>query len=184
MRKAIIIFSLLLCGEVCAEPTTENAFSPRQGATALVIKTIEEAEKTIHVAAYSFTSKPIAEALVAAHGHGIDVEVVLDKSQSKSRYRMLSYLTDNGIPARINSRYAIMHNKFMIIDSKVLELGSFNYTKAAEEKNAENVLVIRRKKRLIKNYEKQWKKLWDEAETAQEINARESVPLTVLDVPR
>ena len=56
-----------------------------------------------------------------------------------------------------------MHNKFMIIDSKTLELGSFNYTRSAEEKNAENVLVLHSKK-AIKDYSNQWQMLWDEAD--------------------
>ena len=52
------------------------AFSPARGATALVVKTIGEAKHSVRVAAYSFTSKPIAEALLSAHRRGIDVEVV------------------------------------------------------------------------------------------------------------
>ena len=114
-----------------AQPTTEEAFSPHQGATALIVRTIGEAQTSVRVAAYSFTSLPIADALVQAHQHGIDVEVVLDKSQSKGRHKLVDFLEANNIPTRINAHYAIMHNKFMIIDGKVLELGSFNYTKAA-----------------------------------------------------
>jgi phosphatidylserine/phosphatidylglycerophosphate/cardiolipin synthase-like enzyme len=33
----------------------------------------------------------------------------------------------------------------MIIDKEVVVTGSFNFTKAAEEKNAENLLIIRSK---------------------------------------
>src|SRR5690242_4953978 len=96
-----------------ASPDTvfEDAFSPRQGATGLVVKTINEAKKSVHVAAYSFTSKPIADAIVAAHDKGVDVDVVLDKSQHKGR--MAQYIKDHGIPTRINDHYAIMHDKFM-----------------------------------------------------------------------
>src|SRR5437588_12698131 len=59
----------------------EVAFSPNAGATHLVVKTIDQAKQTIRVAAYSFTSMPIGEALVVAHNRGVDVKVVLDKSQ-------------------------------------------------------------------------------------------------------
>jgi len=58
----------------------------------------------------------------------------------------------------------VMHDKFIIIDQAVLELGSFNYTKAAEEKNAENVLVIRDVPTVIKNYAAEWDKLWQESQ--------------------
>ncbi|MBI3440910.1 MAG: phospholipase D family protein [Proteobacteria bacterium] len=139
----------------------EDAFSPRQGATELVVKTINEAKKSVHVAAYSFTSKPIAEALITAHDKGVDVEVVLDKSQRNGR--MVQYIKDHGIPTRINDHYAIMHDKFIVIDEKTLELGSFNYTAAAEKRNAENVLVLHGAGKIVEDYSKQWEKLWGEA---------------------
>ena len=139
----------------------EDAFSPHQGATELVVKTIGQAKKSIHVAAYSFTSRPIASALAAAHDKGVDVEVVLDKSQKNGW--IMQCLKDHKIPARFNYQYSIMHDKFMVIDEKTLELGSFNYTRAAEDNNAENVLVIHDAKKVVKDYSKQWKKLWEEA---------------------
>jgi phosphatidylserine/phosphatidylglycerophosphate/cardiolipin synthase-like enzyme len=64
----------------------EVAFSPKQGVTELVIKAISDAHKSIRVAAYSFTSRPIAQALVDAHRHGIEVMAVLDKSNKTARY--------------------------------------------------------------------------------------------------
>ena len=140
----------------------QDAFSPHQGATELVVKTIEEAKKSVHVATYSFTSRPIAEALVAAHDKGVDVEVVSDKTNENKK--ILDYLTAHNIPVRINYRYRIMHDKFMIIDEQTLELGSFNYTYAAEERNAENVLVIHNAETTAKDYSAQWKKFWNEGD--------------------
>jgi phosphatidylserine/phosphatidylglycerophosphate/cardiolipin synthase-like enzyme len=145
-----------------ATPTMEDAFSPAQGATALVIKTIGTARQSIHVAAYSFTSRPIADALVAAHDKGVDVEVVLDKSQRRGK--MAAYIAAHGIPTRISYRYSIMHDKFILVDGQTVELGSFNYTSAAEKKNAENVLVIHGSKKIVTDYDKQWRILWDGAE--------------------
>ena len=161
------LFLLLMPIIAYAQPVTEEAFSPNQGATALVIRTIEESHASIRVAAYSFTSKPIADALVQAHQHGIDVLVVLDKSQRKGKHKLVRFLKKNGIPTRIDTHYAIMHNKFMIIDDSVLELGSFNYTKAAENKNAENVLVLRNDAQAISSYRQQWEKLWGESQKEQ-----------------
>lgn len=48
----------------------------------------------------------------------------------------------DGIPAKIDSKHAIAHNKIMVIDNKVVLTGSFNFTKAAEENNAENLVVL------------------------------------------
>ena len=41
----------------------------------------------------------------------------------------------------------------MVIDSATIITGSFNFTKAAEEKNAENLLVIKDAPELVKAYE-------------------------------
>ena len=43
----------------------------------------------------------------------------------------------------VDAAHAIAHNKVMIIDGVIVVTGSFNFTKAAEEKNAENLLIIR-----------------------------------------
>ena len=165
MHIRFLLMLMLLASPALAKSSAmQDAFSPQQGATALVVQTIGEATKSIRVAAYSFTSQPIADALVAANDDGIDVEVVLDKSQRTGRGTLLPFLLEHHVPTRINDHYRIMHNKFMIIDGKVLQTGSFNYTKSAERSNAENVLVIHRNRKIIHDYEAQWQKLWDEAE--------------------
>ena len=164
LRYITILILLSSPATFAGEPTYENAFSPDQGATQLVVSTIEKAQQTIRVAAYTFTSRPIADALIEAKNRGVDVKVVLDKRQSHGRGNLFDYLSENSIETRKDGHYAIMHDKFIIIDKDVLELGSFNYTKAAEEKNAENVLVVRDVPAVIKNYAAEWDKLWQESE--------------------
>lgn len=147
-----LLLGVLLSTQALAwDVVIEDAFSPHQGATQLIVRTIDDARKTIRVAAYSFTSFPIGKALVDAYRRGGDVRVVLDKRQNSSR-SFAPFLRENSIPTRINSHYAIMHNKFMIIDGNVLELGSFNYTKAAKDRNAKNALVICDSPQVISNY--------------------------------
>lgn len=163
--KFIIFITFLFFPVNAQSEDMQDAFSPRQGATALVVKAIGNAQKSIHVAAYSFTSEPIGSALVAAKARGVDVEVVCDKSDTGAKTgKEPRYMAANGVPVRINYNYAIMHNKFMVIDGTTLELGSFNYTAAAEYKNAENVLVIHDAGQVALDYELQWQKLWREAE--------------------
>jgi len=128
------------------------------------VQTINAARQSIIVAAYSFTSKPIAKALVDAHKRGVRVQVVLDKSQRTERYSSATFLSNMGIPVRIDSRYAIMHNKFMVIDGKTVETGSFNYTSSAARRNAENVIVLRDNPRAAQVYAQQWQRLWDESQ--------------------
>ena len=83
------------------------------------------------------------------------MEVILDKSQRTQKYSSATFLYNTGIPVKIDAQYAIAHNKVMIIDGETVITGSFNFTKAAKENNAENLLVIRDKK-LAERYIKNW----------------------------
>ena len=139
----------------------ETAFSPEQGATDLVVKTIASAKAKIRVASYSFTSQPVTDALIAAHDKGVEVELVADGSDRKGRGTKISQLAADHIPTRYNDQFAIMHDKFIIIDDQTVELGSFNYTSAAEHKNAENVLVLHDVPDIAKRYSTQWQIIWD-----------------------
>lgn len=144
---------------------THVTFSPKSGTTTNIVKIINSAKSSIKIAAYSFSSKLITEALIKAHNRGVDVQIVLDKSQKTAKYSTYKELKSNNVPVRVNSRYAIMHNKFMIIDNDVLQTGSFNYTEAAENRNAENALTIIGDKVLIYKYTREWNRLWGESES-------------------
>jgi len=132
--------------------TTDVFFSPRGGATEAIIKEINSAKSEILVQAYSFTSAPIAKALVDARKRGINIEAVLDRSQKKAKYTSADFVAHAGIPTYIDSTHAIAHNKIIIIDRQTLITGSFNFTKAAEEKNAENLLILNGNKPLVEKY--------------------------------
>jgi len=132
-------------------------FSPKGGCTDAINKALGQARQEILVQAYSFTSAPIAKALLDARKRGVKVQVILDKSQKTQKYSSATFLANSGIPTFIDAKHAIAHNKIMIIDREAVITGSFNFTKAAEEKNAENVLIIR-DKALAKVYIDNWDK--------------------------
>lgn len=161
MRK-VLLMAISLTMAVPALAGEQAAFSPG-GALDLVLATIGGARQTIEVAAYSFTSKPIAGALVAASKRGVKVWVVADQKANGGRYSAVTYLANQGVPVRLDSHYAIMHNKFMVVDGQVVETGSFNYTAGAANKNAENVLVLGPDKALADTYAREWRRLWDES---------------------
>jgi phosphatidylserine/phosphatidylglycerophosphate/cardiolipin synthase-like enzyme len=132
-------------------------FSPNGGCTESIVKEIDAAKSEILVQAYSFTSAPIAKALTGAFKRGVKVEAILDKSQRREKYTAATFLANAGITTFIDDKHAIAHNKIMIIDKETVITGSFNFTKAAEEKNAENLLIIRNKD-LAKIYIDNWDK--------------------------
>ena len=117
-------------------------FSPNGGCTEAIVKEIDGAKTEVLVQAYSFTSTPIAKALLNAHKRGVKIEAILDKSQRREKYTSATFLANSGIPSYIDDKHAIAHNKIMIVDRTTVITGSFNFTKAAEEKNAENLLIL------------------------------------------
>ena len=80
---------------------------------------------------------------MAAQRRGVDVLVVLDDSQQTDKYSSATFLRNNAVPVLIDAEHAIAHNKVIVIDGATVITGSFNFSKAAEERNAENLLVIR-----------------------------------------
>ena len=149
MRTCVAVLLLALCSP-CGWSAQTNPppakwsvyFSPKSGCTEAVVDALTKAKSTVLVQAYSFTSAPIAKALVEAHSRGVKVQVVLDKSQRTEKYSSATFVFNNGIPCYIDAKHAIAHNKVMVIDAKTVITGSFNFTKAAEDNNAENLLVI------------------------------------------
>lgn len=130
-------------------------FSPNGGCTEAIIRELDKAQTTTLVQAYSFTSAPIAKALLFAYKRGVKIEVIIDKSQVTQKYSSATFLYNAGIPVKVDAQHAIAHNKVMIIDGETVITGSFNFTKAAEENNAENLLVIHDRK-LAEKYIRNW----------------------------
>lgn len=165
-KKKLLLFALLVALVVACSfhlypkifPQNVSVtvyFSPGGGCTEAIISEINNAKSEILVQAYSFTSASIAKALVDAYKRGVKVQAILDKSQRTAHYSSASFLANSKIPTFIDDRHAIAHNKIIIIDGTTVITGSFNFTKAAEEKNAENLLIIKSEE-LAKKYLENW----------------------------
>jgi phosphatidylserine/phosphatidylglycerophosphate/cardiolipin synthase-like enzyme len=162
MKLIVLVFSLCISFQVLTSPvlaaplpatgTVEVYFSPNGGCTEAITREIDKAKSEILVQAYSFTSVPIAKALLEAKKRGVKIEAVLDKSQRSARYTSATFLANSGIPVLIDDKHSIAHNKIIIIDKGTLITGSFNFTKAAELHNAENLLIIKGNKALVEKY--------------------------------
>lgn len=155
MNRVFLALFLLLPLTIQARSTAVY-FSPDGGCTKAVVQSLDAAKKSVWVQAYSFTSSPIAKAIMDAKKRGLDVEVLLDKSNVTARYSAARFLSNVGIPVFIDDKHAIAHNKVMVIDGHVVITGSFNFTTAAEHKNAENLLIID-SKRIAAKYAENWR---------------------------
>ncbi len=158
-KLIILVFTLFNSSNLYADSfknsTYEICFTPGQNCTNLIIKNMDKAKKSLLVQAYSFTSAPIAKAIIDAKKRGVDVKVILDKSQFSQKYSSSKFLMNQEIQIWKDDKVAIAHNKVMIIDDMITITGSFNFTKAAQERNAENVLIIE-DSILAKKYTDNW----------------------------
>nr|WP_230440373.1 MULTISPECIES: phospholipase D family protein [Wolbachia] len=117
---------------------------------------MDHAKKSVLVQAYQFTSKPIAQSLIRAKKRGVDIKVILDESQVSSKYSVINELFHQRIPIYIDYKPAISHSKIMIIDNQKIITGSFNFSDAAQKKNAENLLIITGDSPLVEQYIENW----------------------------
>jgi phosphatidylserine/phosphatidylglycerophosphate/cardiolipin synthase-like enzyme len=132
--------------------TVAAHFSPKGGCTEAVVAELKKARHEVLVMAYSFSSKPIAQALVDAKARGVHVEIVLDRSNEQEAYSDLTFFQEQGLAPLLDASHAIAHNKVMVIDKRTVITGSFNFTHQAEAENAENLLVIKGHPELIARY--------------------------------
>jgi phosphatidylserine/phosphatidylglycerophosphate/cardiolipin synthase-like enzyme len=123
--------------------------------TPAICHQIGGAKKQILVQCYSFTSPHITQALIDAKKRGVDVQLIADKSDRTGRGELIDEVAKAGIPVTIDAKHAIAHNKVMVIDDTVVITGSFNFTVAAENSNAENCLIIKSRD-LAAHYKKNW----------------------------
>lgn len=132
-------------------------FTPPAGCGSLIAQQIKDAKHSIFMQAYSLTSIPIITGLVKAKSRGLTVRVILDRSHLSEEMDALNTLTKAGIEVIIDKMAGIAHNKVIVIDKRKVITGSFNFTKAADYRNAENLLLIENKK-IAEIYLKNWQK--------------------------
>jgi phospholipase D len=160
MNKSIIIPSIP-SSKTCAlsDNTLEVAFTPNQQCQKKIIDCIEHAKTQIQIQAYGFTDYDIQKALLKAIQRGVKIQILLDKSNKNTKKSMFKELLCPQIQIRFDYVSGIAHNKIILIDNIMTITGSYNFTKSAYSKNAENVLFIRDSKTTEiyrKNFEKRW----------------------------
>ena len=121
----------------------ETYFSPDDGVADAIVDIISDADESIYFMAYSFTSDPISEAIQGRARDGVTVAGVLDYSQMRSNQGgEYDTFAQAGYDVRTDGIKGLMHHKVFIIDEKIVITGSYNFSRSAEERNDENILVI------------------------------------------
>lgn len=165
-RVALASATLFAVAAVCAadfpaKGRIELAFTPGEEASALIAAAIYAARQSVLVQAFSFTNKSIARALARTARRGVAVSVLVDRGQFE---RGNAYLVDDlkraGVKVLLDGAHEAAHNKVIVIDPAaadgVVITGSFNFTQAAQNRNAENVLLLRGNPELAQAYADNW----------------------------
>ncbi|ANQ86280.1 phospholipase D family protein [Azoarcus olearius] len=160
---ALLIVSAPAAGveAFAARGEVELAFSPWDDAEQLLLRVIGAARRSVQVQAYAFTSRRVADALVAARRRGVAVEVLADaRMNRRERGNALPQLLAGGVPVALETRYAAAHNKVVIVDADgpgcALVTGSYNFTWSARRRNAENMMVLRDNCPVARAYRDNW----------------------------
>ena len=150
-----------------ATGTIEPIFTPGGDAEGAILRALMDAKHSIRVQAYLLTSRSVAYGLTEAKRRGVDVEVLADREMvKKGEHSLIPILAANGIPVWLEVRYAIAHNKIIIIDgdeavngpTTLVITGSFNFTHSAQIHNAENLLILRGNLPLVRSYMDNWQR--------------------------
>ena len=140
-----IFFAANIFASIPISESLDICLTPDQSCLPSIIKSLDGAKSKILLLGYSFTSKPITEALISAKNRGVEVRLVLDHSQQfqKSSKESVELLLANRIDVLFDHSVKIAHNKIIIVDDYLSITGSYNWSHSAEFNNAENLIFIK-----------------------------------------
>ena len=154
-----------------AEMVVQTCFSPQGKCSSHILREIETAKQELLIAVYAFTSDDLAGALVQAKKRGVAVQVVIDREfdrindNSKGKFfdaQKIAVRRVSGAATNPTGKEpGLMHQKFAVIDRRVVLTGSYNWTHAAEHRNDENLLMFRDASPVAEEYRKTFLRLWE-----------------------
>lgn len=129
----------------CGEQKIEYLAFPQKGQEGLekLLGLIQQAQKSIRVAMFTWTHMQLADAIIAAHERGVHIEVLMDRGQAQGvSKKVLWKLIQAGVDVRHNRGLGLLHHKFVWIDNTWLVQGSANWTQAAFSRNCDCFLLL------------------------------------------
>ena len=105
---------------------------------------IDKSIRSLDIAAFELNSDAIFTAILRAHRRGVTVRIVTDDKHGleDARDSAIRDLQRAGIPVVDDGRAGLMHNKFIIVDGRIVWTGSWNLTVNGSYRNNNNALVL------------------------------------------
>lgn len=140
----------------------EAHFFPNPTSEAKLIKHLLSAKKKMIICVFALTNNNMADAIRQAKANGVDIRLIFDDEMMKVPGSDVKALYDEGYPLRVDlDPKAHMHNKFVVIDDRIVITGSYNWTKQATNKNNENVAIFEDQE-IADMYTQEFNRLWDD----------------------
>jgi phosphatidylserine/phosphatidylglycerophosphate/cardiolipin synthase-like enzyme len=142
-----------------APKDNETCFSPDENCDEKLRKFILSAKQSLDVAIFDINRKSIIDAIIEMHDQ-VKVRLVVNRKLAKDSAPAIERFKQNKMFVRVGKQKGIMHHKFVIVDGKRLETGSFNFTNGAAEKNQENQVYLSNPG-IVERYQQRFQKMWD-----------------------
>jgi phosphatidylserine/phosphatidylglycerophosphate/cardiolipin synthase-like enzyme len=133
-------------------------FTPDHPCSPVLLQQIKAAQKEILVHAHNFTNRSIVKALIEAKRRGVDVRVIMNARHERDQTYAFRTLVEAGVPVFIDRKARVAHNKVMIFDRRAVTTGSYNLTRAADKRNAENLVLIQDSPVTVNAYVANWER--------------------------
>ncbi|WP_163538226.1 phospholipase D-like domain-containing protein [Gracilibacillus sp. YIM 98692] len=144
--------------------TLNYAFTKTDKKPDLILKNIiEQAQEKLDIAVYTFTDQGILQSILQATNRGVKVRLITDRYQSskaRGQDKILQQLKHAGVPVKVNSHRGSMHLKMAIVDSAIVTVGSYNWTKAARDKH-DKILVVMENDELALEWTHHFNAMWN-----------------------
>ena len=175
MKPLPFLLASIICfepiGSLTADMAVQACFSPQDKCSTHIVREIGNARKELLVAVYAFTSDNLADALVQAKKRGLMVQVIIDREfdsrndKSKGKFLELQKIPVRRLsgskPPNSAREVGLMHQKFAVVDRRIVFTGSYNWTQSADSFNDENLLLFRDAGALAEEYRRIFVRLWE-----------------------
>lgn len=143
--------------------TVENYFAPEDRVASKIIARLQKAQKSIYFMAYSFTDENISNVAIAKAKAGVKVRGIFERTGSETAFSAYPRMKAAGLEVLQDGNPYLMHHKVFIVDEATVILGSFNFSKNAEEENDENLIIVD-DARLAKAFLEEFQRVYEKAQ--------------------
>jgi len=120
----------------------ENYFASEDDTIGNIVRTVNNAQRSVYFLAFSFTQDDIGRAMIDKQKAGLTVGGVFETTGSQVPTSEYGKMKAAGLDVYTDGNPWVMHHKVIIIDDHLTVFGSFNFSDNAAKSNDENLLIV------------------------------------------